>query len=248
MKQETRKEYTRTMIVLLVLLFAFAIRLLYLYCYPVQPRDSFLYLNFIEDFNKLKTLDTETIIPPLSIYLMGLFRKFFNIPAIKSAIIVNMIAGVSIVLFIFKIVQNIFKNFTCGIISGIIASTHSRLIEYSCKALRENIYLLFLVIFFYELIQRDKKEPKTSIFCGIATCLCFLCRFEGFELFIIFPFYLGYKLIIRELNIRKAIQYEAIFVISACLTLYLTNQIMGLSLSYYSFINTYIERKIILRI
>lgn len=176
------------LIVLMSFFVGLCARLIYLIKYNVQPRDSYKYFQMINEWDRTGAIPSKFYdIPPLGIALMKIPKHFLGVNTHASCLIINMILGFIIVFAIVYLVQTITSNNMILLSAGLIATTNHTLIQFSTQALRENSYLLFVVLWFIIFVKYTYKQKlKYCLLLGVITGISLLCRHEGLELIIFY--------------------------------------------------------------
>lgn len=215
------KNKTLFIIIILCLCLGGATRILYCIKYPVQPRDVYKYIYEMENWEKEQRIN----VPYLSFYLMNLPHNILKCDIKKGGICVNVVVGQLIVILSILSFRELSDNKIGLWIVGLATSTHPTLIHYSCVLLRENTYLLFCIISVNLLILWCKRKSIIYIFLGgITAALSFLCRYEGFEICVIYI--LMILLYFKSLRIRRFFIHLIGFLIVYATSIYVTSTII----------------------
>ncbi len=200
----------------LSVLMGLIVRLLYCIIFPVQPRDTYKYVEIIQEWESTGVLQDKIDFFPLSLWIMKIPHRFFRYDIVKGGIIVNLLLGIMIIIITMKIIESVFgsKN---GLLlfTGIILATHFALIHYSCKFLRENSYLFCFVLAIYTIIKAMKKNRnELLILSGILCAAATLCRLEGIELAVIVPVLIIYIFESKKIRLIKTATALTLFTAS----------------------------------
>lgn len=166
-------------------------RIAYCIKYPLQPRDVFTYKTIIDNWEKIGSPEQLPYFP-LSLWFIKEFDSIFRIGTEKSGIIINMIAGMFIIIFAINISSLLFHNRFISLFVGTMVASHPSLIHFSCTMLRENTYMLFSLLSLLSFMKYIKGMFSVYlVFAGFFSSLAFLSRLEGIEAL---PLYLIYLL------------------------------------------------------
>lgn len=188
-------------------------RILYFIIYPVQPRDSFFYVELISEW-----IDTGKIhgisFFPLSLWILKIPNLVFHCDILKGGLVVNHILGLLFIITIMISVQYLFEDNRINLVVGLAMATHPKLIAFSCSFLRENSYLVFCSLSFLFLIKYARTmNVKNILGASICAALSFLCRLEGFEILAIFNIILLGFLFFRKIKLSKALRHSILFLL-----------------------------------
>ena len=211
------------------------LRLTTIIIYPIQPRDSYTYINFIESWESNSTIPiiNNLDIPPFSLYMLKLPHELWGIDLLSGGIIINMITGIGIIIVFSKIVSLLFPQKTIIFLSGIVFASHPTLINYSIKFLRENTYLFFTAITLYFGIIFYKKKSIISCFlASFFSCLTFMCRYEGVELILFFIISILF-FSKNKISIQQKLKYTTYSVIVYVATFFAVLRFLNIPIEYY---------------
>lgn len=242
MNVESCKRNKSIIALTIILLLSLGIRLCYIIKYPIPVRDALNYKRIVEEWIDYGTfmLNRNDDIPPLFLYIVKELHISTEIDILSVGTIVNMIAGLFIVMVIFLIGNMIFKNLTLSIFLGLIAASHPKLISFSCQMLRENTYLLGVTFFLYFLLSSIRKITYGKVMTlGIITSVTVMIRHEGLELLLLTLILLVNQILSKKIKTNKLLLLLSTYMISILMGLFLLNQIMGIKLEYY---NNYINQ------
>ena len=209
-------------IIILCLCLGGATRIIYCLKYPVQPRDVYIYIYEMENWEKEQKID----IPYLSLYLLSLPYKILKCDIEKGSICVNVVVGQLIILLSILSFRELSDNKIGLWVVGLVTSTHPTLIHYSCVLLRENTYLLFCIMSINLLILWHIKKNIIYIFLGgITAALSFLCRYEGFEICVIYILMILFHF--KALRIKRLFIHTIGFLIIYTTSIYVISTIIN---------------------
>ena len=203
------------------------LRIAYCIANPVQPRDAFGYEKIIREWEKSGELLTHLSYFPLSIWILKIPHHFFKCDIIKSAVVVNIILGLLIIIIATVIASTFTRQYFVILITGLIAATHPYLIEYSCYLLRENLYLLFCLLSIYSLgLYYKRNRLMAAVYGGVLGALAFLCRLEGLEFLFIWFVFTMFLFIKKRISFYKSITHFGLFTISYIATVFIVCRLM----------------------
>ena len=160
-------------------------RELYLLENIVPVRDSYKYFDFISEWNSFSQSISIGKYPPLALFILKIPSSYFSYDIINGSILVNNVLGIAIIMLITIITYQLTKNNWITISIGLIFGTHPTLVKYSCEAIRENTYILFLCLSIWGLLAHIKrKKTLYLLLTSFFTCCGTLCRHEGLEAFV----------------------------------------------------------------
>lgn len=204
-------------------------RLLYIVYYPVPVRDSYGYAQFISAWNHSGSFPSGTHFPPLSVYLLKIPSDIYHIDIIKGGTIMNMIMGVMLIGLIVYLVSLLSPSPIFLFVAGLLVSTHSTFINYSCHMTRETGYLFFLTFALICIIKYFHSKRLYYIFLTSLSCsAACLCRFEALEFcFVVLLVLLIWK---KRYNVLKCYLLFMLLYISF---FFLISLAIGAPISYY---------------
>lgn len=208
-------------IIILCLCLGGVARIFYCIKYPVQPRDAYTYTYVMENWEKGQRIYSQY----LSLYFLNLPHKILKCDIKKGGICVNVIVGQLIIILSILSFRELSDNKIGLWVVGLITSTHPTLIYYSCVLLRENTYLLFCIMSMNLLILWYKRKSIIYIFLGgVTAALSFLCRYEGFEICVIYILMILFCF--NALRIKRLVVHLISFLIVYTTSIYLTSTIV----------------------
>ena len=199
------------------LILAYVIRLFYCILYPIQPKDAYIYIKYIIQWEEQgKPIPIiEDIYYPLSLWLLKAPHHFFGMEIVKGGIILNLLLGILIVALLMTIARLFFKEDKIILFVGLIAATHPMLVHFSCVFLRENTYLFFSLLTFYCLAKYCMRFDLIDLVgTGLFGSLASLCRIEGLEFIIVISLVLFLFVYVKKKQVYKAIRHFIVFVLA----------------------------------
>lgn len=197
------------------------LRISFIIKYPVQPRDSYRYESTIIQWEEKKDIPKESK-GVINLWILSLPHKIFGIDIIKGGIIINLIAGLFLIVIIPGIIRLIFKKGSIVLFSQLLVSTHPQLIRFSTVFLRENIFILFLSLSIYYLVKHIRRNSSLNIyFSAVTASFAFLCRLEGLEIPIIASF------LIMVFQRKKSVITILLFITLYLFTTFITINLLG---------------------
>lgn len=218
----------------LCMLIGLIARVSYHIAYPVPVRDSYKYVELIENWNK--GIKATNRIPPLSIYIMGIPNRITGYDVYKGGIILNEILSLCTI-YVFIQIMSLFTN-SNGLLFciGFAFSTHPTLVKLSGQLLRESPFLFLLclslkhMILYLKHIGNQYTNIVLSAFFVSSACFC---RYESIELVIITI------LLLLFLKTKKPIKIISLYLLSFVLSTFFILYYLGLS---YIYLNTFIVK------
>ena len=164
-------------------------RMFYCICYPIQPRDSYMYELCIKNWEKTGKIPESFSGIPFSLWLFKTPYHFFHLDILRSGVVINSLLGILILIIAILIADELFRSIYISFVAGLVFATHPMLVRFSCSLLRENLYLFFTMMSVYALIKYYKSAKVVFlVWSSIFASLSFLSRLEGLELLPIFLF------------------------------------------------------------
>ena len=204
---------TKKIIIILIVLLAFVARIGNVIMHPIPVRDSYIYQKIINDWGENSEYSSN--IPPLGLYMMTLPRKLFGLDTIKSGVSVNMLLGICSVLMITAIAHRIVNSFIIEVGVGVIAATHPTLVHYSCHVLRDNTYIMCLLLLVIEIVEYINKERiRDMVLSGMISAFALASRYEGFEAIIIVCLIVLMKKSRKQKRLRDLIIYVSTVIVT----------------------------------
>lgn len=210
---------------------SFLIRIVYIITYPVQPRDCYKYLNFINEWELTNRIPATKTLPPLSMAILRFPKHYFGLDVVKSGIVINVVLGVLTVYVICLIAKRTTRSDLATIIIGGIAATNPSLVHFSCQFLRESIYLFFCSLFVLKNIDLILNCSICNLLqCALFSSAAYLSRHEGLELFVVEIVVIAF--LTKQQKIEK-IRNIIMFGIFCMAMIYLFFKLIGVPLNYY---------------
>lgn len=203
------------------------VRYLYILKYPVQPRDSYTYVEIIRNWEATGIIEDGVGIIPLGLWIPKIVSKCLSQDVMRCGIMINLFLGLCIIVVISQIGALIFREKKAVFVIGLIASTHPTLVRFSCEFLRENSYIFFTtlsILYYIKFIKRRKLFYVVST--SIAAAMSFACRLEGLELLVIFLVLIFTECITSKQGLRKTIASVSAFIVTYALSLVVLLAIM----------------------
>lgn len=212
------------------MLAGWVVRVIYLITYQAPVRDAFKYKKQIEMWSLTGSIPDMKYFPPLPSFFFKTINNIFQGEIIRESTIANLFFGLIIILLTVLIAAQYTSDIRILFLIGGMAATHPSFVHYSCQMLRENLFLLTILLSFSLLIHYLKKRNiifliLSSVFLGAG----FLCRSESMEVLVIYIIILlceKKKLLIK---IKTLAIMTVVFALSA---LVLSVQ-MGIPMDYY---------------
>lgn len=219
----------KVFIITFCLLLGLTTRLVYCIKYSIQPRDAYKYELMVQEWIKTGT-PAQLPFFPLSLWIFKSASLFLNIEILTAGIIVNMIAGLLIIYTAINISLYLFKSYMIALFVGASFATHPSLIYYSCTVLRENTYLLFIILFFSSITKYFKEISVLHLLlASLYVSLAFLCRLESIEIVFIFSLYYALYWICRftKHSIKKITLHYLLFIFVFSSNVFFVYQSLG---------------------
>ncbi len=173
---------------------ALVLRLVWLHYNPVLHRDAVLYCRLMEQlhsggWNSLPGFwdgldyNEPFWIPPLPLYLLSL-PMFFGFTANVSGIIMNMLAGLSVVAAVYFIALELFRRRAYAVFAASLVVVHPALVKMSCCTLRDGVYSAAVAWTLYFLLRfySGKRAVVSMAAAALLLLSAVMIRFEGYEI------------------------------------------------------------------
>ena len=218
----------------MIIFITIVVRLGYCIKYPVPIRDSYKYIDFLENWN----YDTsDKPYPPLALWILQTPNKFLGIDTYKGGVGINCACAVLIVILIGKVIELTTKSQRIMFIGMLFASTHPTLVDLSCHFSRDNIFFLFMILAFYFLLKKQCTKKGVYLFyAGISTGFCILSRHEGIELIMIYMIWNFFDYFKKKPKLIIQIIESGVFYFSIFISIILAIKIINVSTQYYKFV------------
>ena len=210
-------------------------RLIYCIQYPVQPRDTYEYIETIMKWEQNGAISGTIERFPLSLWFLKIPYHYFKYDLIKGGVIVNMCLGVFLIIVAMNSIAKIYPEKRVLFITGLLIATHPFLIKLSCSFLRENTYLLFCFISFSYIFDYYFRKPflEKAIKAGLFASIAFLCRLEGLELLPIFLSIVLIASLTKHVVISKALLHGVVFLFVFVSTTIIISYYLGVNYSHF---------------
>lgn len=185
------------------------VRLLYLWLHPMVTRDGITYINFCQNWFEQgnEALPSFLQTQPALLFYLGKLLMHWGIPAESSLLLINLVAGILLLIPVYMIGRLIFQAHPENALwlTG-FAAVMPKLVEYSCSQLRESLYFLFfaLVFCFWGYAVQRIYLKWNAFFCGLSILCAMQCRYESLEL-LIFCFATLPLILWKKHNFRTAL-------------------------------------------
>ena len=209
------------------------VRIAYCFNYPVPVRDSYVYYDLIEKWNRTGEIPLDKVIPPLGLYLLRMPCHLLFCDIIKGSICINIILSLSTIVVFIVLSSKILKSNALLLLCGIMFASHPRLVQYSCQATRETSYLFFTCNALFIILYYVKTcRVWYLVLSGVLACCAIMCRYEGFESFVIcfFCILLAQN---TKLSIKRRLQNCGIFILSYIACFFLIMRMFDISPMFY---------------
>ena len=225
-------------VILSLFCLSFVLRIAKLIIDPMILRDAALYLIKTESwyvshdyqaaFSNVKKFPS---LPLLAI--KELMRLGYGVEPVGRAF--NIYIGSLIPIVCFFLVLKLLKDARLALISSVLLSIHPNLISYSIQPLRETLYIFFVELFLYHLIDAVKRESYVGcIYCGIFASLSFFCRYEAVELIAVFIIILSGSFCLKKIRLLHLLTENAAFAVSYAISTMVLLSFIDFDLSFVS--------------
>lgn len=163
-----------------ILIVSYFLRLLHTIYYQTLSRDSYTYINALENTPTASYSALHENIYPMFFFLYRLPKTIFDLDTACAGRAFNIVLGTLTVYLIMISIRYIIPNRIIWISGGLIAATSPNLIHYSSQIQRECLYLLFTAYIFLYIIKYIlwKKRIDLGILCFFISCNL-LTRYES---------------------------------------------------------------------
>ena len=150
-----------------IIVLGYALRLFHTVYYYTLSRDSYTYVNIIEQDGAVLDLDVQESIFPLFVWIYRI--PHYLLPDSLNAYRgLSLAFGLTTIYVIICITRQIIDNRIAWISSGLLAATEPRLVHYSSQIQRESLYLLFcslILLFAIKYMIRQNWRNLTLLSC-----------------------------------------------------------------------------------
>ncbi len=179
-----------------IILLGLFIKVLYWrYNVLIPSRDAVGYVNIISEWFQTGSFDSAAMrlanqssaVPPFLIFA-GKLLMHCGLSPYASGLLVNMLLGTFFPLVIFGCARRLWPEFPSGaFVAAGLAAIQPSLVDFSTDVTREMSYLFFAgLAFYFWLGMYQRKSRPQAICCGGMIALATLCRYEAFEIYLLF--------------------------------------------------------------
>ena len=221
-----------------IFLLSFIIRINKLIFDPVLMRDSTLYLNLVTKWSISNNIeDVSNVTPVFPLLPLWIIKQFmlFIYHAEYAGRSLSIFLGSSIPVIGFVLARKATNSIRVAIVTAFLLMIHPVLLAFSVQTMRENYYLVTIMLMIMSIIDAIKKRDSIKWCCAGALCAisCF-CRYEAFEFLVLFPvivlgFYLAKRVPKKEIGKSFLLFYSFYMILFAFLAFVLIRD--------YSFVN-----------
>ena len=178
-------------IILFLVLFSLFTRFFYYNLYPVPWRDSFYYVEVVNEciknnsFPKHNVYDTENNLPPLPIVIPWKISMLFKTSIINVGVALSIVVSLLLIVIFWYVCKMLFHSVTISTITSLILSLHPVILDFSTQFSRDIYYIFFSTLLLFHLICFIQRHTCYFIvLLGFDSSMAFLCRYEAIEIFV----------------------------------------------------------------
>lgn len=179
----------------LILAGALILRLLALAGRPIIPRDGVFYLEFCEQWfaegdpfvNAMRRK------PPLLSLYLAVALMHCGLTAENALIGLNLAAGTCFLIPVYLIARILFRDAAAGLAAAALAAVLPPLVEFSISPMRDILQLFFAAWALFGTLcalRKGSASPWGAFLSGASCVAAMQCRFEAFELLVLFGLFL----------------------------------------------------------
>lgn len=215
-----------------------ALRVLEFFVDADLSRDSFFYVEVVEKWIRggwdevLKPV-RYFFVPPCMLWWIKIFVQA-GVPPLAAAIVVNMIAGITIIPLLYGIARVLFDNRKAGVIAAFLAAYNPRLVEYSTEVMRENFMLSGLAVMLLFTVLGFRKNSLYFLGSGFFTVYSILSRMEALEVLPLMFLCFILMAVLRVYPLKKVLLQMLYFVIGCAIGFIILYWLFGIPMDFYT--------------